>query len=47
VVRPIAYDAKADTTLAVQRDTTVLAPPSAAPPIRPTERPTERLGDRR
>jgi membrane fusion protein (multidrug efflux system) len=51
VVRPMAYDAKADTTLAVHPDTTVFAPPSAAPPIRPTERPkgrpTERLGDRR
>jgi hypothetical protein len=51
MVRPIAYDPKADTTLAVHQDSTVFAPPSAAPPIRPTERPrgrpTERLGDRR
>ena len=42
VVRTMAYDPKTDTTLAVPRDTTVFAPPSAAPPIRPTERPGER-----
>ena len=42
-VRPVAYKPESDTTLAVQPDTTVIAPPSAAPPIRPTPQ----LGERR
>ncbi|HEY3013429.1 MAG TPA: efflux RND transporter periplasmic adaptor subunit, partial [Gemmatimonadales bacterium] len=42
-VRPVAYRPERDTTLAVRGDTTVIAPPSAAPPIQPTPR----LGDRR
>jgi len=42
-VRPVAYDPKTDSTLAVRPDTTVIAPPSAAPPIRPSTT----LGDRR
>jgi membrane fusion protein (multidrug efflux system) len=35
-VRPVAYRPEADTTLAVRSDTAVVAPPSAAPPIRDT-----------
>lgn len=35
-VRPVAYKPESDTTLALQRDTTVIAAPSAAPPIQPT-----------
>jgi membrane fusion protein (multidrug efflux system) len=35
-VRSVAYKPESDTTLALQRDTTVIAPPSAAPPIQPT-----------
>jgi membrane fusion protein, multidrug efflux system len=57
-VRPVAYRPEADTTLAVQRDTAGIAPPSAAPPIRDTTRPirdtrkpvrdtSRRLGDKR
>jgi membrane fusion protein (multidrug efflux system) len=42
-VRPVAYDPKSDTTLAVQADSAVIAPPSAAPPIQ--ARPE--LGERR
>jgi membrane fusion protein, multidrug efflux system len=42
-VRPVAYDPKSDSTLAVRRDSTVIAPPSAAPPIQ--GRPE--LGERR
>jgi membrane fusion protein (multidrug efflux system) len=34
-VRPVAYHPERDSTLAVQSDTAVIAPPSAAPPIRP------------
>jgi membrane fusion protein (multidrug efflux system) len=41
-VRPVAYKPESDTTLAVQRDTTVIAPPSAAPPIQPTPQVGER-----
>src|SRR6185312_3930119 len=37
-VRPVAYDPKSDTTLAIRSDSTVIAPPSAAPPIRPPKR---------
>jgi membrane fusion protein (multidrug efflux system) len=33
-VRPVPYNADADTTLRVRTDTTVVAPPAAAPPIR-------------
>jgi membrane fusion protein, multidrug efflux system len=33
-VRPIAYDPKTDSTLAVRPDSTVIAAPSAPPPIR-------------
>jgi membrane fusion protein (multidrug efflux system) len=42
-VRPVAYNPKSDTTLAVRGDTTVIAAPSAAPPIQPTRQ----LGERR
>jgi hypothetical protein len=35
-VRPVAYKPESDTTLAVRGDTTVIAPPSAAPPIQAT-----------
>jgi membrane fusion protein (multidrug efflux system) len=35
-VRPVAYHPESDSTLAVQGDSVVLAPPSAPPPIRPT-----------
>jgi membrane fusion protein (multidrug efflux system) len=34
-VRPVAYNPGNDTTLVLQRDSTIIAPPSAAPPIRP------------
>lgn len=48
VVRPVAYDPKSDSTLAVRPDSTIIAPPSA-PPILPTreQRPTRQLGDRK
>jgi membrane fusion protein, multidrug efflux system len=42
-VRPVAYKPESDTTLAVRGDTTVIAPPSAAPPIQPRPQ----LGERR
>jgi membrane fusion protein, multidrug efflux system len=42
-VRPVAYKPERDTTLALRVDSTIIAPPSAAPPIRPTPQ----LGDRR
>jgi membrane fusion protein (multidrug efflux system) len=42
-VRSVAYDAKSDSTLAARHDTTIIAPPSAAPPIQ--ARPE--LGERR
>jgi membrane fusion protein (multidrug efflux system) len=52
-VRPVAYRPESDSTLAVRRDSTIIAPPSAPPPIRPTSksapppsRPTPKLGDR-
>jgi membrane fusion protein, multidrug efflux system len=35
-VRPVAYHPESDSTLAVQGDSVVIAPPSAPPPIRPT-----------
>jgi membrane fusion protein (multidrug efflux system) len=35
-VRPVAYRPESDSTLAVGPDTTVIAPPSAAPPVQPT-----------
>ncbi len=35
-VRPVAYKPETDTTLAVRGDTTVFAPPSAAPPVQAT-----------
>jgi membrane fusion protein, multidrug efflux system len=35
-VRPVAYKPESDTTLALQPDSTVIAPPSAPPPIQPT-----------
>jgi membrane fusion protein (multidrug efflux system) len=48
-VRPVAYDPKSDSTLAVRPDSTIIAPPSAAPPILPTqeERRARQLGDRK
>jgi membrane fusion protein, multidrug efflux system len=48
-VRPVAYDPKSDSTLAVRSDSTIIAPPSAAPPIQPTAQPRAGpdLGDRR
>jgi membrane fusion protein (multidrug efflux system) len=42
-VRPVAYKPESDTTLAVRGDSTVIAPPSAAPPIQSTRQ----LGERR
>jgi len=42
-VRPVAYDPKSDSTLAVRPDTAIIAPPSAPPPIQ--ARPE--LGERR
>ena len=42
-VRPVVYRPESDTTLAIQGDTTVIAPPSAAPPIQSTP---ERKGRR-
>ena len=41
-VRPAAYHPESDSTLKVPGDTTVMAPPSAAPPIRPTPDPGRR-----
>ena len=48
-VRPVAYDPKSDTTLAVRGDTAIFADPSAAPPIqaRPRSRPQPQPGERR
>jgi membrane fusion protein (multidrug efflux system) len=48
-VRPVAYDPKSDSTLAVRPDSTIIAPPSAPPPIRstPPVRPDRQLGDRK
>jgi membrane fusion protein, multidrug efflux system len=48
-VRPVAYDPKSDSTLAVRSDSTIIAAPSAAPPIRATQpvRPNRQLGDRK
>jgi len=43
-VRAVAYDPKSDTTLAVHGDSTVIAPPSAAPPIQAKK---PQLGERR
>jgi membrane fusion protein (multidrug efflux system) len=34
-VRPVAYDPKSDSTLAVRPDSAIIAAPSAPPPIRP------------
>jgi membrane fusion protein, multidrug efflux system len=47
-VRTVAYDPKSDSTLAVARDSAIIAAPSAAPPIGPLapSRPSRRLGDR-
>jgi membrane fusion protein (multidrug efflux system) len=42
-VRPVVYHPESDSTLAIQGDTTVIAPPSAAPPIQSTP---ERKGRR-
>jgi membrane fusion protein, multidrug efflux system len=42
-VRPVAYDPKSDTTLAIRADSAIIAPPSASPPIQ--DRP--QLGERR
>jgi membrane fusion protein, multidrug efflux system len=41
-VRPVAYDPAKDTTLAVHQDSTIVAPPSAAPPIQPAREPRRR-----
>jgi membrane fusion protein (multidrug efflux system) len=41
-VRPIAYDAKSDTTLAARGDSAIIAAPSAAPPVQPARQ----LGER-
>jgi membrane fusion protein, multidrug efflux system len=48
-VRPVAYDPKSDSTLAVRPDSTVIAAPSAAPPILPTQpaRTSPQPGDRK
>jgi len=42
-VQPLAYDPKSDSTLAARPDTTIIAPPSAAPPIQAKPE----LGERR
>jgi membrane fusion protein (multidrug efflux system) len=42
-VRTVAYDPKTDSTLAARPDTTIIAPPSAAPPIQTRSQ----LGERR
>jgi membrane fusion protein (multidrug efflux system) len=36
-VRPVAYHPESDSTLALQKDSVVIAPPSAPPPIQPTQ----------
>jgi membrane fusion protein, multidrug efflux system len=43
-VRPVAYDPRTDTTLAVRSDSAVFAPPSAPPPLLPSaqERPARK-----
>jgi len=41
-VRPVAYHPESDSTLAVQRDSVIIAPPSAAPPIQPKPEATRR-----
>jgi membrane fusion protein (multidrug efflux system) len=41
-VRPVAYDPARDTTLAVHPDSTIVAPPSAAPPIQSPREPRRR-----
>jgi hypothetical protein len=41
-VRPVAYHPESDSTLAVTPDTTVIAPPSAAPPIQSKTEPRVR-----
>jgi membrane fusion protein (multidrug efflux system) len=48
-VRPVAYDPRSDSTLAVTPDSTIIAPPSAPPPIGPTpeSRPPRNLGDKK
>jgi hypothetical protein len=38
----VAYDPAKDTTLAVHQDSTIVAPPSAAPPIQPPREPRRR-----
>jgi membrane fusion protein, multidrug efflux system len=38
-VKPVAYHPESDSTLAVQGDSSIIAPPSAPPPIRPTPKP--------
>jgi membrane fusion protein (multidrug efflux system) len=38
-VKPVAYHPESDSTLAVEGDSTIIAPPSAPPPIRPAPRP--------
>ena len=43
-VRTVAYDPKSDTTLAVRGDSSIFAPPSAAPPI---ESGATQVGERR
>ena len=43
LVRTVAYDPKSDTTLAVRGDSTIIAAPSAAPPIQPAR---QQLGER-
>src|SRR3954468_12178363 len=42
-VRPVAYEPRSDTTLAIRADSAIIAPPSASPPIQ--NRP--QLGERR
>jgi membrane fusion protein (multidrug efflux system) len=44
VVRPVAYDPRTDSTLALRPDSTIIAPPSAAPPIQSTP---QEVGERR
>jgi membrane fusion protein (multidrug efflux system) len=44
-VRPVAYDPKSDSTLAVRPDSAIIAPPSAAPPIQQLNLPRAQTRD--
>ena len=44
-VKPVAYDPRSDSTLAVRQDSIIEAPPSAAPPIQPLNPPRAQRRD--